>query len=375
MLKSDITKPDKNIPHTPKIAIFYDWLNQWGGAERLLLDILQVFPQAKLFTTIHNPTKTSWLKQPVTASFLNKFCQNNSPLVSLIQPIAVENFDFSSFDIVLSLTSQNGKALLTSPQTCHICYLLTPNRYLYQYTYPKLLNKFINYFKGLDFIYSQRPDYYITISQTVQNRIKNLYKKDSIIVYPPIDPKFKPPITPANSNYYLVVSRLVKHKRVDLAIATCLRLGKNLYIVGSGRYQNQLKKIANHSPLISFLGQAGDRKLLKLYQNCSALICPQIEDFGLTSVEVQACGKPVIGLNKAGIKETVINNQTGVLFRYQTVKSISIAIKKFESLKIDPLTCRQNALKFSRQIFMVNFRNQVEHLWRLHSSQNLAPTS
>lgn len=358
-----------------KIAVFYDWLNQWGGAERLLLDILKIFPQAKLFTTIHNPSKTHWLKRPVTSTFLSKFCKKNTPLVSLLQPIAVENFNFSSFDIVISLTSQNGKAILTPPQTCHICYLLTPNRYLYQYTYPKFLNKFISLFKKFDFIYSQRPDYYLTISKTVQNRIKNIYKRSSTIVYPPIEPKFKPAKTQTSSDYYLVVSRLVKHKRVDLAISACLKLNKKLIIVGSGRYQNQLKKMANNSYLISFLGQVGDKRLLKLYQNCTALICPQLEDFGLTSLEAQACGKPVIGLNKAGFKETVVNGKTGILFNHQTVKSISKAIIKFESIKINPIDCQKNVSRFSKTAFMIDFKNQVEYLWRLHQSQITLKTS
>ena len=358
-----------------KMAIFYDWLNQWGGAERLLLNILNIFPQAKLFTTIHNPTKTSWLKQPIKASFLNKFCKNNSPLISLLQPIAVENFDFSSFDIVISLTSQNGKAILTPPQTCHICYLLTPNRYLYQFTYPKIFNKFISFLKKIDFIYSQRPDYYISISKTVQNRIKNIYKRDSIIVYPPIEPKFKPVKIQTSQDYYLVVSRLVKHKRVDLAINACLKLNKKLIIVGSGRYQNQLKKIAKNSSLISFLGQVEDKRLLKLYQNCLALICPQIEDLGLTSIEAQACGKPVIGLNRDGIKETVVNNKTGILFNHQTVKSVLKAINILESIKINPIDCQKNASRFSRSSFMIDFKKQIQHLWRLHQSLNLAKTS
>lgn len=358
-----------------KIAVFYDWLNQWGGAERLLLNILNIFPQAKLFTTIHNPTKTPWLKQPVKTSFLNKFCKNNSPLISLLQPIAVENFDFSSFDIVISLTSQNGKAILTPPQTCHISYLLTPNRYLYQYEYPKFLHKFINLFKKIDFIYSQRPDYYLTISKTVQNRIKKIYKRNSAIVYPPTDPKFKPAKIQTKSDYYLVVSRLVKHKRVDLAISACLKLNKKLIIVGSGRYQNQLKRIAKNSSLITFLGQVGEKKLLNLYQNCSALICPQLEDFGLTSLEAQACGKPIIGFNHGGIKETVINKKTGILFNHQTVKSVSKAIIKLESIKINPINCQKNASRFSRSIFMIDFKNQVQHLWRLHQSQITPKTS
>jgi len=123
------------------------------------------------------------------------------------------------------------------------------------------------------------------------------------------------------------------------------------------------------------LGLVGEKRLLKLYQNCIALICPQIEDFGLTSIEAQSCGKPVIGLNKAGIKETVINGKTGILFNYQTVKSISKAIKKFETVKINPTDCQKNASRFSKSSFMIDFKNQVQHLWSLHQSQITLKTS
>ncbi len=173
----------------------------------------------------------------------------------------------------------------------------------------------------------------------------------------------------------MVVSRLVKHKRVDLAIRACLKLNKKLIIVGSGRYQNQLKKIAKNSSLIIFLGQVGEKRLLKLYQNCSALICPQLEDFGLTSLEAQACGKPVIGFNQGGTKETVINGKTGVLFNYQTIDSSTKAIIKLESIKINPTDCQKNASRFSRSSFMIDFKNQVQHLWRLHQSQITLKTS
>ena len=138
--------------------------------------------------------------------------------------------------------------------------------------------------------------------------------------------------------------------------------------------EQKLKKISSNSPLVSFVGQIGDRKLLKYYQQCLALICPQIEDFGLTPLEAQACGKPVIAFNKGGIAETVIHRKTGILFPKQNYLSLSLAIKKFEKTHIKSSDCLNNAQKFSKQKFMIDFKNQIQHLWRLHLSQNLSQT-
>ena len=151
----------------PKIAVFYDWLNQWGGAERLLLDILKIFPQSQLFTSVHQPSKTQWLTRPITInnSFLNNFSffKKNSFLSLILQPMAIEQFNFSNFDIVISLSSMHGKALLTQPQTLHINYCLNPNRYLYN-NHNSVLHKL---YKKIDFIYAQRPDNYIAISKYI----------------------------------------------------------------------------------------------------------------------------------------------------------------------------------------------------------------
>lgn len=361
----------------PKIAIFYDWLNCWGGAERLLLQIIDIFPQAKLFSTIYNPSKTKWLPKnlKIKTTYLNNFFQKNTSFVGLLQATAVENLNFSNFDIVISLTSINGKAILTPPSTLHICYCLNTNRHLYQKKYPSLVNPFIKLLKKIDFIYAHRPDKYLTISKTVQNRIKNQYCLPSAIVYPGIDTtKFKPTKIQPQDKYFLVVNRLVPYKNTDIVIKAFKNIEDNLYIVGTGPQLVYLKNLAKYCPNIKFFGKVSDKRLVKLYQNCQAHICPQLEDFGLTSLEAQACGRPVIGLKSGGIAETVIRNTTGLLFNKDIPGQIQDAILKFKTKKFNPIACRQHALNFSNQVFMLNFKRQVTKLWR-HYQKNQTITS
>jgi len=362
---------------TPKIAIFYDWLNSWGGAERLLLQILKTFPQAKLFSTIYDPSKTNWLPKnlKIKTTYLNNFFQKNTSFMGLLQATAVENLNFSKFNIVISLTSLNGKAILTSPSTLHICYCLNTNRHLNQKKYPSLVNPFIKLLKKIDFIYANRPDKYLTISKTVQNRIKNQYCLPSIIVYPGIDTtKFKPTKIQSQDKYFLVVNRLVPYKNTDIVIKAFKNVEDNLYIVGTGPQLIYLKDLAKHCPNIRFLGKVSDKRLVKLYQNCLALFCPQLEDFGLTSLEAQACGRPVIGLKSGGIAETVIHNTTGLLFNKATPGQIQDAVLKFQTKKFSPDICRRQALNFSNQVFVLNFKKQVNKIWR-HYQKNQTITS
>lgn len=347
----------------PKIAIFYDWLNQWGGAERVLLDILKIFPQAPLFTLLHQPAKTPWLpaKTKVVTSFVNHLplSQSHHRLYSPLYPLALEQFDFSQFDIVISTTTTFGHCLLTPPSTLHICYCHTPNRQIW-------LKPYFKFYRKIDFIYAQRPDFFIASSCQAQKRIKKFFRRLSQIIYPGIDTTLFKPASKLTSMppYYLVVSRLVPHKKINLAIQACQQLNQKLIIVGTGRHLPHLKKISNHNT--KFLDQVSEKKLISLYQHCTALICPQQEDFGLTPLEAMACGKPVIGFAKGGITETVINNKTGILFPHQTVSSLIQAINKLKNLDILPQNCRRQAQKFSQQTFMLNFKRTLLQLWHQH---------
>ncbi|MFA5749665.1 MAG: glycosyltransferase [Candidatus Shapirobacteria bacterium] len=360
----------------PKVAIFYDWLNQWGGAERVLLNILKIFPDSPVYTIIYDPKKTKWLpkKNKIYPSILNKFSisKKNNIFYTPFYAIALEQFDFSQYDIVISTTQVSGHCLLTSPKTLFICYLHNINRYTYQ-TPPqfKYLKPLLNLYKKVDFIYGQRPDYLLCNSNTVKQRILDNYQRQSSVVYPGVNISFfTPSQTSIENKYFLVVSRLVKHKKVDLAIKACHKLNQKLIIVGRGRDKKDLVKLKNKlkDPNIIFLGKVSNHKLKYLYQHCQALICPQIEDFGLTPLEAQACGKPVIALKKGGITETVINGKTGLFFKYQTIKSLTKTIKKFNPKNFSSTDCVTNATIFSTSNFMLNFRQTINNLWQQHQT-------
>lgn len=357
----------------PKVALFYDWLNQWGGAEKVLLDLIKLYPDAPVYTLVYDPKKTTWLPKntKVITSFINKlpFSKSNPFFYTPFYSIALEQFDFSNFDIIISTSSTVGHCLLTQPKTSFICYLHNVNRHIYQQKYCWPISVLISRYKQNDQIYAQRPDFLFCNSQTVQNRIANIYHRSAKIIYPGVDTSFFiPSKTNSPEKYFLMVSRLVSHKKIDLAIKACHQLNQKLYIVGTGRDQNKFANLINflHDSNIKLLGQVDNNKLLNLYQNCQALICPQIEDFGLTPIEVQACGKPVIAYNRGGLTETVINNKTGIFFNHQTVKSLIFAIKKFNSNNFSQDDCQKNAKNFSSQNFMLNFKKEVDIIWQKH---------
>ena len=362
-----------------KIAIFYDWLNQWGGAERVLIDILRLYPQATIFSLIHNYSKIDWLpaNTKVITSFINKlpFSKNNPIFYTPLYSFALEKFDFSKFDIVISTTSSLGHCFLTPPKTLFICYLHNTNRYLYQ-TPPKykFISPLLKNYQKTDFIYAQRPDYLLCNSKTVQKRILINYRRSSQIIYPGVDTDFfTPSKIKLDSNYFLVVSRLVAHKKIDIAIKACHKLKKKLIIVGIGREKNKLISLKNKlkDQNIIFMGKVSDKKLKILYQNCQALICPQFEDYGLTPIEVQACGRPVIAFNKGGITETVIDKKTGLFFSHQTTKSLQKTLIQFDTKEFSQQDCVDNAKKFSKQNFMINFSHTIDKLWQLHLNTSL----
>jgi glycosyltransferase involved in cell wall biosynthesis len=232
----------------PKIALFYDWLNQWGGAEKVLLDLIKIYPEAPIYTLIHDQKKTNWLpkKTKVITSFVNKlpFAKNNPFFYTPLYSIALEQFDFSNFDIVISTSSTIGHCLLTQPNSIFICYFHNVNRHIYQQKYFWPINKIISNYKKTDYIFSKRPDFLFCNSRTVQERIKNIYKRKAKIIYPGINTSFfTPSFTKTTEKYFLTVSRLVAHKKVELAIQACHQLKQKLYIVGTGRNKNKLQKL------------------------------------------------------------------------------------------------------------------------------------
>ncbi len=337
-----------------KVAIVYDWVNRrQGGAERVLTHLNQIWPKAPLYTSVYDSQKANWAKAfpRVVTSFVNQLPLAKKraywyyPLIIL----GFEQFDFDEFDLVISVTSGPAKAVVTKPETRHICYCLTPpTRHIYsRKSWPfKLAAK-------QDYVLGQRPDYFLATCKNVADRIEYFYQRDSEVVYPGIDlTKFKPDSSQVG-DYYLIVSRLVEHKRVDLAIKAFNQLGWPLKIIGTGRSKNKLQAMAKEN--IDFLGEVKDEELVRYYQRCRGLIFPQEEDFGLVPIEAQACGRPVIAFKGGGALETVIENKTGNFFYPQTSEALIKTLQKFNSDAFTPNFCRKNSRRFSHKAFKQNF--------------------
>lgn len=355
-----------------KIALVYDWLNCLGGAERIITSLRKIWPQADIYSSVYDPDRSVIKEGKIQSSFLQSFplASKKIYLYYPILPLAFEQFIFDKYDIVISVSSGPAKAIITKPETFHLNYCLTPPRYLWCKNHaPKLLfNPIKNLLKKQDFLLSKRPDEIISISKNVQKRVKDFYHINTKVIYPGINLKKFIPAKKPKRDYYLIVSRLVEYKRIDLAIRAFNKNRKKLLIAGTGRQINELQAIAKDN--IEFLGLVNENKLINLYQNAIAFINPQEEDFGLAPIESQACGTPVIAYGKGGVRETVKNGITGVFFYKQTVSDLNKAIKKFEKLKINSGDCRKNALKFNINNFMLLFKSTTEKLWQKNLKTN-----
>lgn len=358
-----------------KLALVYDRINKFGGAERVLLALHEIWPKAPLFTSVYFPQGASWATGfKVIPSFLNNFplAKNHHEYYPWMMPLAFENFSFDEFDVVISITSEFAKGIITKPQTLHLCYCLTPTRYLwsgyheyFRSTASQLVSlPAVSYLRSWDQIAGQRPDEYIAISENVRRRIKKYYGRGSVVIYPPVETNFfKPAKKKKKGKYFLSISRLVPYKRVDIAIKAFNKLRLPLKIIGDGVARPSLEKIAERN--VEFLGQSlTDKEVLGYYQNCRALVFAGREDLGLVSLEAQACGKPVIAFKNGGVPETVVEGKTGIFFEEQSPGSLIKSIEEFENLKIRPENCRRQAQAFDLKIFKRKFKKFVEEKWK-----------
>ena len=361
-----------------KVALVYDRVNKWGGAERVLLALHEMFPKAPLYTSLYDSQKAKWTKKvfKVIPSFINKipYIRDKHELLSIFMPMVFEQFNFSDYDLVISVTSEAAKGIITRPPTRHISYCLTPTRYLwggYEFyrknpqgllkTIPffGLVSKpFMAYMRYWDKIAAQRPDEIIAISNEVKKRIKKYYHRDSVVLYPPVDiDKFQLKDKKTRGDYFLIVSRLVPYKRVDLVVRAFNKLKLPLIIVGTGGEEKRLRKIAGKN--INFAGFVSDEHLINYYAGAKAFIHPQDEDFGISAVEAQAAGVPVIAYRKGGAMETVIEGKTGIFFKEQTIDSLVDAVKRFGKMNFNTQDLIENARKFSKDRFKKEFRKLI----------------
>ena len=356
-----------------KIAIVYDRVVKWGGAERVLLALNEFFPQAPLYTAVYNSKTAPWAEKfpKVVTSFLNKIpgAKNSHEKLALFMPHAFESFNFSKYDLVVSVTSEAAKGVITNPKTRHICYCLTPTRYLWShyneyFSHPlarRLSRPAVNYLRRWDTLAAQRPDQLVAISNEVKNRITKYYNRESIVIHPPVDHlplstfHFPLPI----SNFYLLVSRLVPYKKVDLAVKAFNELGLPLVVVGTGSEEKRLKRMAGKN--IIFTGHLTDSQLADYYKKARGFIFPQREDFGIAAVEAQPHGVGVIAFAGGGALDTV-TAETGVFFKKQGKQDLIKAIKEFETKKFEVRRIKQNAKRFSKERFKKEFLKLIDKL-------------
>lgn len=361
-----------------KVALVYDRVNKTGGAERVLMDLHRLYPDAPLFTLVHNESTAIWSKNfKVISTFFNKikFFRNHHELLAPFAALAFETFDFREFDVVISITSAEAKSIITKPTTLHICYCLTPTRYLwsanreYREAFPikPVFDLYLKFARISDLIFANRPDYYLSISKEVQRRVSKYYQKNSEVIYPAIDYDFfSTPHQHKKQDYYLVVNRLVPYKRTDIVIEAFNQLDKPLKIVGIGSEETRLKKIAGDN--IDFLGNVDDVRLRQLYAKAKAIICPQDEDFGLTSLEAAAAGTPALAYKSGGYLETIVDNDTGLFFEDQTKDAIISIVNRFEAghHQISLKHCREQAAQFGKDRFAKAFSAKVDKIWQQH---------
>ena len=362
-----------------RVALIHDHLNQYGGGERVLSVFCEMFPRAHIFTLVYDDylTGKSFKDRKIHVSFVQKIplAKNNHRLLPMIMPLAVEQFDLSDFDLVISNSASFAKGVITKPHIPHISYCMTPTRFLWDDShrylqefrsaksshfskYPNAdivslaISPFLNYLRIWDQQASQRVDQFVAISNFINRRIHKYYKRDSLIIYPPVDTKkFK--ISQEVKDYYLMVGRLVPYKRFDLAIKVFNELGWPLKIIGDGPQKKYLQKISKNN--IEFLGLISDHKLPHYYCQAKALIFPQEEDFGMVVVESMASGRPVVAFRGGGSLETMREGETGIFFDEQKEESLKKSLENFNPFDFDPEKIKARATLFDKEIFKEKF--------------------
>lgn len=355
-----------------KVALVHDWLTNFGGAERVVESFHRLFPEAPIYTVLYDQSRMpeSFQSMDIRTSFLQMvpFAKKKHQLLLQFMPLAVEQFDLSNYDLVLSSSTCCAKGIITRAGTCHISYCNTPMRYAWdfyhEYTGKQglLLRGYVawqmNRIRQWDCLSANRVDYFLANSRNVARRIKKHYRRDSYVIYPPVDTDFYKP-SGNERNYFLCGGRLVKYKRIDLAVEAFSRLKLPLWVAGDGEEYKSLKKLAGSS--IKFLGKVNDSELRSLYQQCRAFVFSGEEDFGIMPLEAQACGRPVIALGKGGVLETVIGGQTGLFFEHQTVDSLVEAVRRYieEEAGFSPQQITAHARSFGKERFKMEIREFV----------------
>lgn len=347
----------------PRVAITHEWLTIPGGSEKVVLGLLDLFPDAEIFTAVYDPAPwpPEMTDRPVHASFLNRVprARRIYPKLLPLMNAAFRSFDLTGVDLVISSNHACAKNVRTPPGVPHVCYCHTPMRYAWEPDFLRdealgpaarvVLPALIRRLRRQDFAAAQNPDLLIANSRFVAARIEQYYRRDACVVHPPvdIDPLLAQPRSP--EDYYLVLGRVVPYKRTDLAVAACERLGRPVKVVGEGRALDTVRAVAG--PNTELLGYVDDRTVSQLLSGARALLFPGEEDFGIVPVEAQAAGTPVIAYGEGGIRDSVVDGETGLLYGEPTVDALCQAILDFDALELDEAAIRDNARRFAPDRF------------------------
>ncbi len=357
-----------------RTAVVHDYFTQLGGAERVVGDIFQMYPQSSLYATValsqylppslrDVPISTTWMQKLPRLDDFYRF-------YFMLYPLAVACLNLSEYDFVLSSSSGYAKGIHTRRDAVHVCYCHTPMRWVWNYdSYSsresfgrlqrRLLPALVDRLRKWDLDASRQPDHFIANSKVVAERIYRTYGRRAEVIHPPIDiSRFKP--SAEQEDFYLVLARLAPYKRIDLAVAACTQLGVKLVVIGDGTDRRQLEQIAG--PTVSFLGRLSDDEVARYVARCKALLFPGEEDFGMAPVEVAAAGRPTIAYRAGGATETILEGTTGLFFDEQTPESLAAAIERFDAFDWDKDVLRKHAEGFCSAVFqdrMAHFLKRV----------------
>ncbi len=369
-----------------KVAIIHDYLNQYGGAERVLEALCELYPDAPIYTSIYEPSLVHhrFDHRVVHTSFMQNLpsVMTHHQLYLMFYPYAFESFDLSEYDLVVSSSSAFAKGVITGPNTLHVCYCHTPARFLWLYEdYAKrerlsrgarrLLPFFLNHVRLWDVISAQRPDFYVANSQTVARRIEDFWRREAVVINPPVEVGEFEYVPGPRQDFYLWVGRLIPYKRVDVAVQAFKELDLPLKVVGTGRDMASIKRMAG--PKTEFLGHVSDAEVRRLMNQCRAFIQVGADDFGITPVEAMAGGAPVIAINANGPAEVVVDGVTGLFFEEQTPASLVEAVRRFEQQwpRFDSNAIRHYSHNFDRELFCRRFGEYVAQLWEDFTSEKV----
>lgn len=358
-----------------RLAIVHDYLNQFGGAERVVSALHEIWPEAPIYTSIYDQQRMPdiFQRMDIRVSFMQQF-----PFVFslfkyyfMLYPLAFESFDLSGYDVIISSSSAYAKGVKKHPGQIHLCYCHTPARFLWRFEdyvaresipgiFKTLLTFLLEPIKKWDLQTVRNIDYFMANSRNVWQRIKQTYGRESVIIYPPVETQlFQPSAT--DLDYFLVVSRLNTYKRIDLVVEAFNKLDVPLKVIGDGPARVELQRRAG--PNIEFLGRQPDTAVAKYLAQCRALLFPGEEDFGIVPVEAMSCGRPVIAFRAGGALETVIEGETGMFFAEPTAESLAQAVQRFRFASFDKQKIRAHALGFDKEVFKNKMKSLVEQAY------------